>query len=578
VGPLLAVERLSMTSRRKSGTRQSGGPAPEGLGRTDAPAIDPTLQQVRRIFYAETEEDLAIVEASLLELERAPDDRESLASVFRKVHSLKGNALSVGFSELGKLAHRLEDLLDNLRSGKEAVTPTHISFLLGAVDALREALSGAMAGREELPASCRAIREQIDDGRLVARTDPDTPGVAPEGERPAEASTTLRIKTTRLDDLLNMTTEIAVAQGRLGMLVAKSGDPELVEAYTSMARLLTEHQHSVTRVRLVPLAPIFRWHSRVVRDVALAQGKQVDLVVVDQGVEVDTSVVEQLKAPLTHMVRNAVSHGIESPEVRREKGKSPTGRVELRARHEEGGVAVEVADDGAGLDRGRILTKARELRLVPEGTALTDAEVDALVFEPGLSTAESVTSVSGRGVGMDVVIRHLDAIGGSVEVRSRSGEGTCFTIRMPLTLAIIDGFLLAVGDETYVMPMAGVVRCVDLAEGRERTAADGVLNMEGQAVPFIRLRSAFDISAPHAKEIAVVARTNGQLVGIAADRLLGKQQVVVTPLARQLGELRRFSGLTILADGTVAPIISLPGLVEGRRLAERAVEAELANA
>ncbi len=533
------------------------------------------LDLVRRSFAAESDEDLTIVEQALLSLEKAPGDRELLATVFRKFHALKGNASSVGFERLGGFAHRIEDLLEHLREGHDPVTPELITYLLRVVDATREMIPAVLAGQEELSPACEALLRQIEGGHLQAQAAPGTPSRetrAPAGEAYADrdleagvhAARTLRIDVDKLDLLLDVTSEIAIARGRLGLIIQEHGTADVAAEYRTMERLLTNLHQFVSQVRMVPIGPLLQHYTRVVRDLALTHGKQAELVIRDQGVEVDTSIVEQLKAPLTQVIRNAVSHGLETSEARRRAGKPPTGRIEIRARHEASDIVIEVEDDGSGLDRRRILERAHALGIVAAGPAPSDRDVDRLIFHPGLSTAVDVTSTSGRGVGMDVVLQQLDALGGSVDVASQMGRGTVFTVRMPLTLAIIDGLLVQTGTETFVLPLADVVHCVDLPATPDPSLPDGVLNVRGQAMPFLRLRSVLGSRRADsaAGEVVVVVQRGEQQLGLVVDELGGKTQIVVKPPGRFFEGLPAVAGMTILGSGQVAPILNVAGLVQ----------------
>jgi two-component system chemotaxis sensor kinase CheA len=543
--------------------------------------VDLDLERIRISFLAESEEDLALVEEALLVLEKTPSDPEPLACVFRKVHTLKGNASALGLESLGGFAHRMEDLLHALRAGRQPVTEGVVSYLLQVVDVLRTLVPAAVAGQDTLTPACDLLLQRLDgdvllDGGAAATAVPAGPAVPeslPESEPAAEAARTLRIETGKLDFLLSVTSEIAIARGRLGLLIENQGAPELAAAYRTLERLLSTMHHSVTKVRMVPIAPLLRQHARTVRDLARAQHKRAELIVSDQGVEVDNSLIEQLKAPLTHMIRNAVDHGLETPDVRQRAGKDPTGRIDLEARHEASGIVIEVKDDGAGLDRARILEKARGLGLVPDGAQPSDHEIDQLIFSPGLSTARGVTSTSGRGVGMDVVQRQLSDLGGTVEIVSFPGHGTTLTLRMPLTLAMIEGLVLRVAGATMVVPMAGVARCVELSaattasspEGRleDGERRDGVLNIQGRAVPFARLRALFGLHGdPPPHEVALIIDRGHDQVGLAVDSLLGRSQIVVKPPGRFFKGLPAVSGLTILGDGHVAPILNVSGLLK----------------
>jgi two-component system chemotaxis sensor kinase CheA len=528
-------------------------------------AVD--LRQLQQFFLGETEEDLGLVEEALLALRQTPTDRDKLATILRKFHSLKGSAACVGFHRLAGLAHLLESRLQVVRERAEPIVQEEVAFLLRAVDALREALPLVAAGRDELSPAGEALRAEMDGEtqRAPAESSPkEIPPEVREVERRADAHGTLRISVERLDGLLDLTTEIAIARAHLETVIARQGSPEVGEAYVAMERLLAQMHCFVTDLRMVPLAPLFRQYARVVHDIATEQQKDVSLEVVDQGVEVDASVLEQLRAPLTHMVRNSVSHGIETPTVRRRLAKPRGGRIVLRAQHEEGAIAIAVEDDGGGLDRTRILAKARESGLVAADDTLSEREIDRLIFQHGFSTSRELTSMSGRGVGMDVVLRHLEGLGGSIEVESHAGKGTRFTLRVPLTLAIIEAFVVSVAGETYVIPVGGIMHCLDVPRSAKPDAPDGVIEWDGQAVPFVRLRSALGLegAAPPA-EVAFIVQRDGGPVGIAVDRLVGRRQIVVKPGGPFFKGLPAFSGLTILGDGRVAPILSVAGVLHG---------------
>jgi two-component system chemotaxis sensor kinase CheA len=347
---------------------------------------------------------------------------------------------------------------------------------------------------------------------------------------------------------------------------ARREGEEGLEAQGVVDALWMELQEQILKVRMVPVGPTFRQYIRTVRDLSQANGKLARLAIQGEDVEVDTTVVEHLKDPLTHMIRNAVDHGIEPPEVRRAKGKDPCGRVTLRASHEAGSIVIQVADDGAGLDRQRILQRARAVGMLGDPDTVPEEDLDRLIFEPGFSTAEAVTDLSGRGVGMDVVRRNIDALRGSVGVTSRPGEGTTVTMRLPLTLSIIEGLGVGVGEETYVLPLDRVLECLELpAEERHPEHGQGVINLRGQALPFLRLRDQFALpgSLPPRENIVVVQH-EARLLGLAVDRLYGTSQTVIKPLGDLFKTLPGIAGSAILGNGRVALILDVPGIVQQR--------------
>ncbi len=317
------------------------------------------------------------------------------------------------------------------------------------------------------------------------------------------------------------------------------------------------------KARMVPIGPSFHQHVRTLRDVATAHGKLARLVVEGEDVEVDTAVVEYVRDPLTHMVRNALDHGIEPPDVRRARGKDPVGTLLLRAAHEAGNMVIQVKDDGQGLDRAKIAAKAVALGFVADAARLSEDEMARVVFEPGFSTAERVTEISGRGVGMDVVRRNVEALRGSVTVDSVEGEGTTVTIRVPLTLAIIQGFKVGIGGEIYILPLESVVECVELpASGAAGAAGVGLLNLRGKPLPYLRLRDHFAVAgARPPRENVVVVQHGAQLAGLAVDELHGESSTVIKPLGTMFKGIPGVAGSSILGSGRVALILDVGGLL-----------------
>jgi two-component system chemotaxis sensor kinase CheA len=383
------------------------------------------------------------------------------------------------------------------------------------------------------------------------------------------ATRSLRVDVEKLDRMLRLAGEIAVARGRQRALLEASGQggTEALEAHHETDRLFLDLQEQIMQARMVPVGPVFRRHERTVRDVALAHGKQAYLMVEGDDVEVDTAVVEHMRDPLTHMIRNALDHGIEPPERRAAAGKPRAGRVTLRARRDAGSILIEVADDGAGLDLERIRRVAAERGI--DSSRLREAELKALIFHPGFSTAPEVTDLSGRGVGMEVVRRNVELLRGTITVDSEPGAGTTVSIRLPLTLAIIDGFSVGVGEETYIVPLDAVVECIELpldVGGHTAGAGCGIIEVRGAALPFLRLRELFGLPAvARGRENVVVVRqegsSSGQLAGIAVDALFGRSQTVIKPLGQMFRGVPGVAGSTILGSGRIALILDVPALL-----------------
>lgn len=392
----------------------------------------------------------------------------------------------------------------------------------------------------------------------------------PGREARGQATQYIRVQADKLDALINLVGELVIAGAAAGLCAQRNGDTATQEAVAVVSGLVEEIRDGSLELRMVPIGETFQRFQRVVRDVSQELGKDIRLEISGADTELDKTVVEKIADPLMHLVRNAMDHGIESAERRLQSRKPSQGTVRLNAYHEAGSIVIEVGDDGGGLDRERILAKALERGVVQSSEGLTEAEVFQLIFEPGFSTAEAVTNLSGRGVGMDVVRRNIEALRGSVEVESLAGSGTTLRIRLPLTLAIIDGFLTGVGDASYVVPLKSVVECVELtAEQREETCQRRFINLRGEVLPFIRLRDYFDLDGlAGRRENLVVVNYGGHKAGLIVDALLGEYQTVIKPLGRLFANLSGISGSTILGSGEVALILDVPALVQ------RAVEHE----
>lgn len=380
----------------------------------------------------------------------------------------------------------------------------------------------------------------------------------------AESDRFLRVDADKLDQLITLVGELIVAGAGMQLLAKQPDVGNVQESAATVSRLLDEVRHQALGLRMVPIEGTFKRLHRVVHDVSRELAKEIELVITGGETELDKAVVDRLGDPLLHLVRNAMDHGIESKEVRLAAGKPVKAHVVLNAYHDSGSIIIEVSDDGGGLDRDRILKKAGERGLISVSQVLTESEIFNLIFEPGFSTAEHVSNLSGRGVGMDVVKRTIDAMRGTVELLSRRGAGTTVRIRLPLTLAIIDGFLLGVGTNRYVVPLDVVQECVDMPEAeRSLLRGAGYLSLRGQVLPYVRLRTLFKLNGrPRERESVVVVQCGGQKVGLVVDMLLGEFQTVIKPLDELFGHLKGFSGFTILGSGDVALIMDVPALVQ----------------
>jgi len=539
--------------------------------------MDFDREKVIAAFLAESEEGLERTEQYLIAAETNPGDLELLDEMFRVAHTIKGNAAALDFPQLAGFAHVMEDLLEALRRHELTISRELISLLLHGVDALRALVPAPAEGNDRLSpshqelknlmASHAAGRETATPAVALTHDQVSSPRAVP-GSVPFDArNRTLRVDIQKLDDMLTLTGEIAIAQGRLRRMIEEldtEARSKLLEMQREGDRLQKNLQEQVMGVRLVPVGPSFQQLARSVRDISQSHNKLARLEVVGADVEVDTRILEHLRDPLLHMIRNAVDHGIESPKVRHAKGKNPCGFLTLTAFHKAGNIVIQLSDDGAGFNRQRILAKARALDLLPDGEKITDQELFDLVFKAGFTTAEEVTDLSGRGVGMDVVHRNIELLRGKIEIQSTEGQGTIITIRLPLTLAIIDGFSVIANNETYVIPLEMISECVELPADQISNDAVGVISLRGEPLPYVRLRELFGKPNQRpARENVVVVHREGGYAGIAVETLLGECQAIIKPLDRLFQDVPGVSGSTILDNGRVALILDVSTLLRG---------------
>ncbi|MCC7549476.1 MAG: chemotaxis protein CheA [Burkholderiales bacterium] len=444
--------------------------------------------------------------------------------------------------------------------------PARLGEILVAGGALtrRELELALMAQAQTAEAGGRRLGEILSDSGAVsapvvdAALDKQKRGE----ERRAAETRSVKVPADKLDRLIDLVGELVIAGAGTQLLAGRTRQGELIESASQVTRLVEEVRDAALRLRMVQIGEVFGRFPRVVRDVSRELGKDIELKLSGAETELDKSMVERLGDPLMHLLRNAMDHGLEPAAERLVRGKPARGTVSLAARHESGSIVIEVQDDGRGLDRERILKKAIEKGLVQESQSLGDTEIDRLILQPGFSTAERVTNLSGRGVGMDVVKASIEALRGSIEINSRPGEGTCMRLTLPLTLAIIDGFLVGVGGAHFVLPLEMVVECIELPAAGE---ADGreYLDLRGRVLPFLRLRELFEVpqSAPRRQNVVVV-QYGGRRAGLAVDSLMGECQTVIKPLGVLFEKLRGISGSTVLASGEVGLILDVPQLIQ----------------
>ena len=562
-------------------------------------------QEVIREFLVESYENLARLDQELVELEKRPNDQALVGSIFRTIHTIKGTCGFLGFGNLEKIAHQTENLLSQLRDGRRTPEAVLTSLILEAVDATRRVLAeieatGAETG--EAPPDLLARLKAATEGNSEAPAQTPCAGATSEREVGAgegEAAATpeenalrsssvsdanIRVGVGLLDKLMDLVGELVLTRNQILQFTAEREDAALDATSQRLNLITSELQEGVMKTRMQPIGMVWNKLPRVVRDMAVALGKQIELDCDGADTELDRTIIEAIKDPLVHLVRNACDHGIEKPEVRTRSGKRLQGSLTLRAYHEGGQVNIEISDDGAGIDVATVKQKAIERGLLgPEQAAkMADREALGLIFHPGLTTANAITKVSGRGVGMDVVKSHIEKIGGVVEISSQPGQGTTVKLKIPLTLAIIPGLVitsqnqrsaprvLSEWGERYVIPQVSLVELIRLegAAGLAQIESLGgapVYRRRGSLLPIAYLNDVLGLPAKRDSGVVtiVVLQAEDRQFGLVVDGISDTQEIVVKPLGKQFKGLNIYAGATIMGDGHVALILDIAGI--GRR-------------
>ncbi len=547
-------------------------------------------------FIAESQEHLETAEAGLLELENKPDDQETLNRIFRAFHTIKGTAGFLNLNEISSLAHSAENLLDMARKGELVMAGQNTDAILESMDMLKNMIgilhecaetSRPVPAQARLPRLLARLESLAKEQELAeamqssagAENDQKLDGVleeagraAPEAAGSVKSSAVedkIKVSTARLDELINMTGELVIAHSMVAEDVIR-GTLSLESCSRNVAhqgKIVRDLQELSMSMRMVPISGVFQKMARLVRDLSRKAGKKVDFRMSGEETELDRTIVDKIADPLVHMVRNSVDHGLETADERRKAGKDATGRVELRAFHQAGSIVIEIEDDGRGLDKNRILQKALDKGLVAAGQTPTDDEIYKLIFHAGLSTASKITSVSGRGVGMDVVKRNIEALRGRIDIATTLGAGTTFSIRLPLTLAIIDGQIVSVDQQRYIIPTNAIEQSLRPVAGQVSSVMNRgeMVTVRGQLLPLVRLHELFETGSQRREptdSLLVVVEENGRKCCIMVDELLGQQQVVIKSLGQALGGVRGVSGGAIMGDGRVSLILDVPSLME----------------
>ena len=557
-------------------------------------------------FHGESLELLQNIEQGVLVLEENPTDAETINSIFRAFHTFKGGAGFLHLKALQDLAHELESVLDAARQSKLRITSDTIDLILAGADALKHFTQGiglqlqgsdagapivvptselirraqaALRGEIMPPSIPVAVAINIADGELsqpleemkaLLSTVP-TPVNSASRKTLATADVAsgfVKLETWKLDALVDLVGELVIAQS----MVVQDPDVQnlvsrtLERSLRQLSRTTTELQRNAMSLRMVPIRGAFQKMTRLVRDISAQQNKHVQLVMEGEETELDRNIVEKLGDPLIHMIRNSVDHGIESPDERVACGKPSVGLIRLTASHQRGGIVIRIQDDGKGLNAQRILAKGIERGLIAPNAELTESEIFNLIFMPGFSTAEAITDLSGRGVGMDVVRRNIEALRGKIEIQSLPGEGTTFTIILPLTLAIIDGLLVVVGNDRYIIPTMSVRESFRPRPGMVTTVHERgeVVSVRGKQTPILRLGRYLGTEGK-AREpeegIAIVVESGEATRAILVDELIGKQEVVIKSLGETFSHQNLLAGAAVLGDGRVAIILDVDTLV-----------------
>lgn len=569
-------------------------------------------------FAGESLENLENAEVDLISLEDAPGDKTLINSVFRAFHTIKGVSGFLDLPVINSLAHKTETLLDNIRQGYTAPESEITDVILDSIDIMKKMLveiQSSINSNNTLPdtvwnidtflgtlekilnppedqpigemlvsnqsASPEDIESSLDEQKkhpekkigeiLVEKNQASEKDVAKalrKQKNTRKNNYSVKVDTEKLDSLVDLTGELVIAQSILKELAKNYEDSDnmLVQSLGQMNQIVSSVQKISMSMRMVPIGTTFQKMIRVVRDVSSNLGKKVELSMEGKDTEVDRNMVDALYEPLVHMVRNSVDHGIETPLERTEKGKSEQGHITLSSYHKAGNIVIEIIDDGKGLNKENLLAKARQKGIISENEKLSENEIFNLIFHPGFSTTENVTDVSGRGVGMDVVKEAINKLKGRLDITSEPDKGTRFTIRLPLTMAIIDGMLIRVGNEKYIVPTMSILEAFPFAESSYFTVEQKgeMIKARGEIVPLIRLDKVCNTQYDDANKnlLVLIVENKGARCGLLLDELLGKDEFVIKNLGTLFKNTKVFSGGAILGDGTVGLIIDMSGLFE----------------
>jgi len=572
-------------------------------------------------FVMESLESLETVEVGLMDLEQDPGDLNSINAIFRSFHTIKGVSAFINLNRINMLAHRAENLLEKARSGEISIQATVIDIILESVDALKKLITGVQKGLEngislDIGLDINPLVNRIDEIQMEADRIGDKPigeiliqkgeltpekldkaltkqkqepekkigqilvedksveskalvGALRDQKKTGQRHIDLQVKvdTKKLDNLVDLTGELVIAQSMLRQnpAILAARDQKLMHNLGQLNQITSGLQSIAMSMRMVPIKSTFQKMVRLVRDLAKNSGKQVTLEMSGEDTEIDRNVVDELYEPMVHMIRNSVDHGIGTPEERKKAGKNTTGRIHLMAYHQAGNIVVEISDDGRGLDKQRIVETAKANHLITDESKLCESEIYNLIFQPGFSTAKQVTDVSGRGVGMDVVKKAIEKLRGKVEINSGSGRGSTFIICLPLTLAIMEGMLVRVGKEKYIIPALSIIESLRPTKEQYSTVErkGEMILSRGMLIPLIRLNEIFNIKSDSFNPwegLVVVVEHEARRMCLFLDELLGKEEVVIKSLGETLKDTKGIAGGAIMGDGRVGLILDMAGI------------------
>lgn len=527
-------------------------------------------QRYSELFLQETRELLQSLGQSLVALERTSGDEAELREIYRIMHTLKSMAATMGYQRMADLSHALETILDRVLQGTLPLTADLMDLLFKAADQIERLTAGGENG-EGGDEDTEALLEELAHTAAglmstpsAARAEGSAPHSQAAAASPTRPLTTLRINVKQLDNLINLTGELLIIKSRLRTLSRALHDPALLEANEQLDRISESLQREVLQARMLPVGSIFGRFSRLVRDLGRELGKDVQLVVSGHEIELDRMVLDAISEPLIHLLRNAVAHGIESAEMRSRLGKPKTGTIGLSGSRAADRVQLEVHDDGKGIDVEEVRATAVSKGFVPaeQAQGLSPRELMAVLFLPGFSTATAVTEVFGRGVGLNVVKTRIEALKGSIEIKSASQQGTRFILRLPPTLAIVEALLVRVRGETFAIPMADVAEVLQI--NRADFGTQNLLSVRGKAIPLLDLAQALSLSdgtvQPGIAFVLIASLLEGT-AGFVVDQVIGRQEIVIKPVERLLKQVGGLSGATILGDGRVVLILDLHALL-----------------